>query len=156
MKKGLNELFDDLRRDSAFNNQITNSKQGIFDTSRQSRFNDHSLFAADKAQDEISQVGIVDDTYKIMVNVQNYKPEELVIKTVNNTVKLEAKHKEKASNGHSYSTQSFNQSFTLPPGVDPETVSSALSKQGVLTISAPLPKVLKSSEAGRPIPIKHM
>jgi hypothetical protein len=101
-EKRIESVFDDLRRDSTFTNQITNSKQGsILDTSRSSLFDDRSLFAADKAQSEISQVGIVDDTYKILVNVQNYKPEELVIKTVNNTVKVEAKHEEKASNGHS-------------------------------------------------------
>ena len=128
-EKRIESMFDDLRRDSALNNQIKNSNQGsILDTSRSSHFDDQSLFATDNAQNEISQVGIVDDTYKIMVNVQNYDPEELVIRKVNNTVKVEAKHDEKASNGHSYSTQSFNQSFSLPAGVDPETVSSALSK----------------------------
>merc|ERR1712046_108428 len=82
---------------------------------------------------------------KILVNVQNYKPEELVIKTIDNTVVVEAKHEEKTSDGRSYATQSFNQSFTLPRGVNPESVSSSLAKDGVLTISAPLPKALKSS-----------
>merc|ERR1712128_101566 len=130
------------------------SKHGsLMDNS--SLFNDQSLFATDTVK-EVSKVEVENDTYKILVNVQNYKPEELVIKTINNTVQVEAKHEENASNGHSYSTQSFNQSFTLPPGVDLECVSSALSKQGVLTISAPLPKVGKQSESGRPIPIKHM
>merc|ERR1712106_47955 len=154
-EKRIESVFDDLRRDSAFNTQISNSKHGsLMDSS--SLFNDHSLFSADPAQNTVSKVEVENNTYKILVNVQNYKPEELVIKTINNTVKVEAKHEEKASNGHSYSTQSFNQSFTLPPGVDPECVSSALSKQGVLTISAPMPKVGRPSEAGRPIPIKHM
>ena len=72
-------MFDDLRRDSAFNSQIANSKHGsLLDTHRPSLFDDGSLFA----QDDISQVHVENDTYKIVVNVQNYKPEELVIKTV--------------------------------------------------------------------------
>ena len=49
---------------------------------------------------------------------------------MNNTVVVEAKHEEKTSDGRSYATQSFNQSFSLPAGVDPETVKSSLSKQG--------------------------
>jgi len=162
-EKRIESAFDDLRRDSAFNTQITNSKQGsLFDNSGSGFFNDRnlfddrSLFASNSEQSGVSRVQYDDDTYKILVNVENYKPEELVIKTVDNTIIVEAKHEEKTTEGRSYSTQSFNQSFTLPKGVDPESVSSALSKQGVLTISAPLPKALKSSESGRLIPIKHM
>jgi len=156
-EKRIESVFDDLRRDSAFNTQIANSKQGsILDTSRSSLFEDGSLFGRTSAQDDISQVLVENDTYKIVVNVQNYKPEELVIKTVNNTVKVDAKHEDKGPNGQTYSTQSFSQSFSLPAGVDPESVSSALSQQGVLTISAPMPKLLKPSDTGMAIPIQHM
>ena len=93
--------------------------------------------------------------FKILVNVEKFLPEELMIKTVDNNVILEAKHEEKTSDGRSYSTQSFNQSFALPRGVNPETVSSSLSKAGILTISAPLPKALKSNTGERLVPIKH-
>merc|ERR1719228_2993947 len=164
--------FDNMRRDSAFNSAITkhdsmfdNPRAGffddksIFDRERSGSLfdrDDRSLFASNSEQNGISRVQYDDDTYKILVNVENYKPEELVIKTADNTVIVEAKHEEKTSDGHSYATQSFNQSFTLPRGVDPESVSSGLSKQGVLMISAPLPKSLKSGDSGMIIPIKHM
>jgi len=156
-ERRIESAFDDLRRDSAFNSK----QRSIFDNSTSffndsTMFDDRSLFAANSEQNGISRVQYDDDTYKILVNVENYKPEELVIKTVDNTVIVEAKHEEKTSDGHSYATQSFNQSFTLPRGVDPEAVSSGLSKQGVLTISAPLPKSLKSGDSGMIIPIKHM
>ena len=163
--------FDDMRRDSSFNSAISNSRHGsifdkersnffddksIFDKERSgSIFDDRSLFAANSEQNGISRVQYDDDTYKILVNVEKYKPEELVIKTVDNTVLVEAKHEEKTSDGRSYATQSFNQSFTLPRGVNPESVSSSLSKDGVLTISAPLPKALKSTSSERLVPIKH-
>merc|ERR1711874_45732 len=112
-EKRIESVFDDLRRDSAFNTQIANSKQGsILDTSRSSLFEDGSLFGRTSAQDDISQVLVENDTYKIVVNVQNYKPEELVI----NTVKVDAKHEDKGPNGQTYSTQSFSQSFSLPAG----------------------------------------
>merc|ERR1711879_65408 len=98
-----------------------------------------------------SKVVYEDDLYKILVNVDKYLPEELMIKTVDNNVVVEAKHEEKTSDGRSYSKQSF----TPPRGVNPECVTSALSKSGILTISAPLPKPLKSNDRERMIPIKH-
>jgi len=165
--------FDDMRKGSAFDSALSSTRQGsMFDSSRPSIFDDksifdrdrssslfdrddRSLFAANSEQNGISRVQYDDDSYKIMVNVEKYKPEELVIKTVDNTVIVEAKHEEKTSEGRSYSTQSFNQSFTLPRGVNPESVTSALSKEGVLTISAPLPKALKSSNSERLVPIKN-
>merc|ERR1712106_885012 len=158
-------FFDDVRRDSSFNSAISNSRHGsifhkerssffdeksIFDKERSgSLFDDRSLFANNSEQNGISRVQYDDDTYKILVNVEKYKPEELVIKTVDNTVLVEAKHEEKTTDGRSYATQSFNQSFTLPRGVNPESVSSSLSKEGVLIISAPLPKALKSTSSER-------
>ena len=89
------------------------------------------------------------------MNVDKYKPEELFIKTVDNTVIVEAKHEEKTSDGRSCSTQSFSQSFTLPAGVDPDTVKSSLSQQGVLTISAPVSKPSRPNQE-RLVPIKHL
>ena len=161
--------FNDMRKGSAFDSALSSTRQGssMFDSSRPSIFDrdtsgslfdrdERSLFAANSEQNGISRVQYDDDSYKILVNVENYNPEELVIKTVDNTVIVEAKHEEKTPEGRSYSTQSFNQSFTLPRGVNPESVTSALSKEGVLTITAPLPKAVKSSNSERLVPIKNL
>lgn len=162
--------FDNMRRDSAFNSALS-KHDSMFDTPRSNFFedrsifdrersgslfdrDDRSMFAANSEQNGVSRVQYDDDTYKILVNVENYKPEELVIKTIDNTVHVEATHQEKTSDGRSYSTKSFNQSFTLPRGVNPDLVSSALSKEGVLTISAPLPQPVKSVTNERLVPIK--
>merc|ERR1712179_329719 len=159
---------DDRRRASNFDSAFSSTRQGssMFDSSRSSILDrdrsgslfdrdERSLFAANSEQNGISRVQYDDDSYKILVNVENYNPEELVIKTVDNTVIVEAKHEEKTPEGRSYSTQSFNQSFTLPRGVNPESVTSALSKEGVLTITAPLPKAVKTSNSERLVPIKN-
>jgi len=133
--------FDDMRRDSSFGTSLTtNSRQG-------------GGFENIEAGD--SKIVYEDDMYKILINVEKYQPEELMIKTVDTNVIVEAKHEEKTSDGRSYSTQSFNQSFSLPSGVNPESVTSSLSKSGILTISAPLPKSLKLNNGERLIPIKH-
>jgi len=162
--------FDNLRRDSAFNSAVSkhesmfdNPRAGffddrsIFDRERSGSLfdrDDRSLFAANSEQSGVSRVQYDDDTYKILVNVEGYKPEELMIKTIDNTVHVEATHQEKTTDGRSYSTKSFNQSFTLPRGVNPDLVNSALSRDGVLTISAPLPQPVKSVSNERLVPIK--
>jgi len=137
--------FDDLRRDSS-------KKGSLFGGSL---YDDKSIFATNSEQSGVSHVEYDDKNYKIIVNVDKYKPEELFIKTVDNTVIVEAKHEEKTSDGRSCSTQSFSQSFTLPAGVDPDSVKSSLSKQGVLTISAPVTKPSRQNQE-RLVPIKHI
>ena len=144
-EKRIMSSFDDLRRDS-------NKSSSLFD---RSLFDDKSIFASNSEQSGISRVEYDDNNYKILVNVDKYSPEELVIKTVENTVVVEAKHQEKTSDGRSYSTQSFSQSFTLPQGVDPESVKSSLSGAGVLTISAPITKAGRAQQE-RLVPIKHI
>lgn len=139
--------FDDLRRDS--------SKPGSSMLERGSLLDDKSIFASNSEQSGVSRVEYDDKHYKIIVNVAKYKPEELFIKTVDNTVIVEAKHEEKTSDGRSSSTQSFSQSFSLPAGVDPDTVKSALSKQGELTISAPVAAPGRLHQE-RLVPIKNL
>lgn len=156
--KRRDSAFDDLRRDSnSFSSALNNTRHGggIFDNGLSTFSRERSTSNLNDQENGASRVVYEDDLYKILVNVDKYQPEELMIKTVDNSVVVEAKHEEKTSDGRSYSTQSFNQSFTLPRGVNPECVTSALSKSGILTISAPLPKALKSNDRERMIPIKH-
>ena len=103
----------------------------------------------------MSRTFVDKDSFKIEVNVQNFKPEELIIKTVGQSVQVEAKHEEKTSDGASFSSRNFSQSFTLPREVDPESVVSSLSKDGKLTIEAPLPKAKSLASNERLVPIKH-
>jgi len=145
---GGSNIFDQrpsLLDDSSF---FEPRKGSLFD-------NEKSILAANSETNGVSRVEYDATNYKIHVNVENFLPEELVVKTIDNTVKVDAKHEEKTGDGHSYSTRSFSQSFTLPRGVNPDSISSALSKEGVLTISAPLPPALKSNANERMVPIKH-
>lgn len=119
-------------------------------------WSDHSNFADFDAEESGKSRAFIDgDLYKIEINVQNFKPEELVIKTVGQTVQVEAKHEEKTADGASFSSRNFSQSFTLPREIDPETVASSLSKAGTLTIEAPLPKAKSSIANERLVPIKR-
>ena len=106
----------------------------------QSRLNN----SYDTTDNGLSKVVIDDESYKILVNVKNFNPEDLVIKTVDDCVVVEANHEDKTVDGKNYSSQCFSQSFNLPHGINPESVTSALSKDGILTISAPLNQAMKN------------
>lgn len=60
-----------------------------------------------------------------------------------------AKHEEKSPNKTVY--REYNREFMLPAGTNPELIKSSLSKDGVLTIDAPLPAIENYRE--RTIPI---
>merc|ERR1711962_1169896 len=113
---------------------------------------DDDLFGDSSGQ---ARTFIDGDMYKIEIDVQNFKPEDLVIKTVGQTIQVEAKHEEKTSDGMSVSSRNFSQSFTLPREVNPESVASSLSHDGKLTIEAPLPKSKTLASNERLVPIKH-
>ena len=73
--------------------------------------------------------------YKIRLNVGATDPGDLVIKTVADSVIVEVRQED----GRAGSSQTCSQSFKLPGNIRPETVTSTLSGEGILTISAPLP-----------------
>ncbi|XP_037071308.1 heat shock protein 27-like isoform X1 [Pollicipes pollicipes] len=87
---------------------------------------------------------------KLRFDVSQYKPEEIVVKTVDNKLLVHAKHEEKSDCRSVY--REYNREFLLPQGSNPEMIKSSLSKDGVLTVEAPLP-ALAGDEAR--IPIAH-
>jgi HSP20 family molecular chaperone IbpA len=75
---------------------------------------------------------------KLRFDVSQYAPEEIVLKTVDNKLLVHAKHEEKSETKSVY--REYNREFLLPSGVNPELIRSSLSKDGVLTVEAPLPQ----------------
>lgn len=49
-----------------------------------------------------------------------------------------AKHEEKSDSRSVF--REYNREFLLPEGTDPDFIKSSLSRDGVLTVEAPLPK----------------
>ena len=113
--------FDNMRRDSAFNSALSKhdsmfdnprsnffEDRSIFDRERSGSLfdrDDRSLFAANSEQNGVSRVQYDDDTYKILVNVADFRPEDIIVKTVGGNVQLEAKREEKTADGHSFSSR---------------------------------------------------
>jgi len=90
-------------------------------------------------------------TLKLRFDVSQYAPEEIVLKTVDNKLLVHAKHEEKSETKSVY--REYNREFLLPSGVNPELIRSSLSKDGVLTVEAPLPQAALPAPGGN-IPIK--
>jgi len=87
---------------------------------------------------------------KLRFDVSQYKPDEIIVKTVDNKLLVHAKHEEKTDSRSVY--REYNREFLLPKGTNAESIKSSLSKDGVLTVEAPLP-ALHSGETK--IPIAH-
>lgn len=73
---------------------------------------------------------------QVILDVQQFSPDEITVKTVDNHVVVEAKHEEKQDE-HGYISRHFVRKYVLPPSHDLINITSTLSSDGVLTITAP-------------------
>lgn len=92
------------------------------------------------------------DGFQVCMDVQQFSPNEITVKAVDNCVIVEGKHEERQDE-HGFISRQFSRRYALPKGYDVNSVTSSLSSDGVLTIKAPPPKSLESNE--RVISIKH-
>lgn len=88
--------------------------------------------------------------FEASVDVDQFAPHEISVKTTGNTITVEAKHEEN-KDGHSYISKNMVRKFVLPETHDVNQAISNLSSDGVLTITAP--KIYKPSIENRHVPI---
>ena len=90
---------------------------------------------------------------KLTFDVRQFRPEEISVKTMDQHLVVQAKHKEDSDNSKVY--REYNRQFLLPPSVNPETLKSILSPEGVLSIEAPVNPALDAPRE-RLVPIEHI
>merc|ERR1711963_1297623 len=97
-----------------------------------------------------------DNKFEVSIDTHGFKPEDLQVKIQDNVVSIQGKHEEKTdeSNSKSYVSRHLAKSFTLPEGCKMETVSSNLSKDGLLVISAPKKDAMPRTNFCKKIPIE--
>lgn len=78
------------------------------------------------------------DGFQVCVDVQQFAPNEISVKTVDNSILVEGKHEEK-SDEEGFVSRHFVRRYVLPKGYDPQQVVSTLSSDGILTVKAPPP-----------------
>lgn len=90
------------------------------------------------------------NSYRINIDVEGYKAEDIKISIKNNVMRIEAQMDAKSEDG-SRLKQSFVREITIPENVDQSTLKSLFHDDGVLTIEA---RVI-DKEGPKDIPITH-
>jgi HSP20 family molecular chaperone IbpA len=145
---------------SKFRSDLMNRESNFFETTSSTTTSSNSALskptpaASTTFADDFNSPLIQDEgdnkVLKLRFDVSTYAPEEIVVKTVDNKLLVHAKHEEKSDSKSVY--REYNREFLLPKGVNPEQIRSSLSKDGVLTVDAPLPLALTNEKL---IPIAH-
>lgn len=78
------------------------------------------------------------DGFQVTLDVQHFAPNEITVKTVDNTVIIEAKHEERQDE-HGYVSRQFARRYRLPEGYNAKDVVSSISSDGILLVKAPKP-----------------
>uniref|UniRef100_A0A182RQW1 SHSP domain-containing protein n=1 Tax=Anopheles funestus TaxID=62324 RepID=A0A182RQW1_ANOFN len=116
------------------------------------RYNRHSSCVASK-RDSASTVDVTKDKFQINLDVQQFTPEEISVKYVDNSVVVEGKHEEKQDE-QGYISRHFVRRYMLPKGHSEADIVSSLSSDGILTITCPK-KEIEQKTPERSIPITH-
>jgi HSP20 family molecular chaperone IbpA len=90
--------------------------------------------------------------FQVSLNVKQFTPNEITVKTSDNSILIEGKHEERPDE-NGYVSRQFMRRYPLPPNYEAEKVTSELSSDGVLTIKAPLPKALEDKSNERVVNI---
>lgn len=85
----------------------------------------------------VDRQGMAKDLYRVNIDVQGFKPEDIKISLKDNVMKIEAQMDRTAEDG-SRIQQSIIREFTVPENVDISTVKSLLHDGGILSIEAGL------------------
>ncbi|CAH1640358.1 unnamed protein product [Spodoptera littoralis] len=89
--------------------------------------------------------------YKITMDVQHYKPEEISVKVTDNEIIVEGKHEDRPD-AHGYISRQFKRRYALPSHCPGENVTSSMSSDGILIIIAE--KKSSSEKQEKIVPIK--
>ncbi|XP_054000698.1 protein lethal(2)essential for life-like [Hylaeus anthracinus] len=93
------------------------------------------------------------DKFQVVLDVQQFEPNEIDVKVVDNFVVVTANHEEKRDE-HGWISRQFVRKYLIPEQCDIAQVASKLSSDGVLTITAPR-KDQPKLENERVIKIEH-
>jgi len=102
-------------------------------------------------QESGSTLNIDNEKFEVILDVQQFAPNEITVKVSDKYVIVEGKHEEKQDE-HGFVARQFSRRYLLPNDVNPDAVSSSLSSDGLLTVNAPM-KRLPPPQTERVVPI---
>ncbi|VVC25047.1 Alpha crystallin/Heat shock protein,HSP20-like chaperone,Alpha crystallin/Hsp20 domain [Cinara cedri] len=137
-------LLDDVLVPAEYNPHFGRDPFGIRGYQRPMR-----LVAAPKSG--LSRIRNDKDGFKVNLDVQQFKPDEVTVKVVDDYVVVDGKHEER-SDEHGFISRQFTRRYKIPDTVDPKLITSSLSSDGVLSVGAPK-KVINEKKEEISIPI---
>ena len=103
--------------------------------------------------DQVIRLKEDDTKFEVSLDLQNFRPDEIKVNVKKGLLSVEAKHEEKTEN--SFASRQFSKAYSLPEGCEAERVTSNLSSDGILMITAPKKAAIKASKEATPIPVTH-
>merc|ERR1739838_1282943 len=100
-----------------------------------------------------SDVSTADGIFKISLDVKNFDPEDIKVKTVGDVVEIQGRHEDRKDE-HGVVKRDFTRKYNIPSNVDPMTITSALSQDGMLTVQAPI-RQAALDQGPRVLEVKH-
>ncbi|XP_017884167.1 protein lethal(2)essential for life-like [Ceratina calcarata] len=95
------------------------------------------------------------DKFRVILDVQQFKPEEVNVKVVDNFIVVEGKHEDKHDD-HGIIARHFIRKYLVPDQCDPDKATSSMSEDGILTITAPLKPEAIEKKREKVIKIEHV
>lgn len=95
------------------------------------------------------------NNFQLILDVQNFKPNEIKVKMIDRFVIVEAKHEKKEANDKKCNNMHFIKKYFVPEQVDIERIKSTLSSDGILMITAPIKKISEDEKKETLIPIEE-
>jgi len=83
-------------------------------------------------------IGTDKDSFKVVIDVRRFKPEEITVKVIDRCLLVEAKHEETQDEHGSISHRQFVRRYQLPERADVDRVTSTISSDGILTVTTSL------------------
>ncbi|XP_040005696.1 alpha-crystallin B chain-like [Xiphias gladius] len=83
-----------------------------------------------------SEMRMEKDRFVIYLDVKHFSPDELSVNVSDDFITIHAKHEDRQDD-HGFVSREFLRKYRLPAGVSCADVTSSLSSDGVLTITAP-------------------
>ncbi|XP_005190099.1 heat shock protein 27 [Musca domestica] len=93
------------------------------------------------------RVHIDDKGFRVEIDVRQFKPHEITVKTTDDYVVVEGKHARR-NDGNGLVERHFLRKYLLPRGFNANEVISDLSSDGILSIKAPPPPPVKYYKPG--------
>uniref|UniRef100_A0A671PQM6 Uncharacterized LOC107656799 n=1 Tax=Sinocyclocheilus anshuiensis TaxID=1608454 RepID=A0A671PQM6_9TELE len=90
--------------------------------------------------------------WKISLDVNHFAPSEITVKMQDGLLVVAGKHEERQDE-HGYIARCFTRKYTLPGGVEAESLQSCLSSDGILTVEAPSASIPLPADVNIPIQV---